>query len=229
MAITSLRLVLMMLALIQIAVADDTLAVPQPGQWAARGAYLWPGPTAIADLPQDGRHLRVLAPDGQVEFRIHDTEGYVIRGSDRRSEPIGVQSLAEVLWAADSTAFALTESDGGLIGTWSVTVYNVAKPGITRLTAADAAVRADYRQRVMKHACPDEVPNVAAVSWVHGSKQLALVAEVPPHSSCRQMGRIYGYVVRLPSGYIVRRLSTAEVRSAWRKDLGSRLGDGHEG
>jgi hypothetical protein len=228
--ISPLRVFLILFAMLQIAAADDTLTRPQPGQWAAGGTYLWPGPTAIADLPRGGRQLRVLSPDKRMELWIDGSEGHVVRGSDRRSEVIPVQSLAEVLWAPDSTAFALTESDGGSVGNWSVSIYNVATPSIARLAVADTAVRADYRQHVMKRACPGEEPNVAAVSWMHGSEQLALVAEVPPHSSCREMGGVYGYVVGLPGGKIVRRLNDAEVRRAWSTDLGLRLQSrGHEG
>jgi hypothetical protein len=80
---------------------------------------------------------------------------------------------------------------------------------------------ADFKQRFPN--CPDEHPNVAAVDWLQGSAELALVVQMPCHSSCSDMCQIIGYVINPVTGIIARRLSATEVRREWAGAIGPRL------
>ena len=87
----------------------------------------------------------------------------------------------------------------------------------------------DVTRNVLRHAmkrfiCKDSpVPNVAAVTWVDGSQKLLVVTEVVPVSVCRDMGKIYGYLIAVPDSKIVRTLSAADLRALWQPKLGRRI------
>jgi hypothetical protein len=198
---------------------------PQPGAWSSKAHYLWPGPTAIADLPAGGRHVSVAAPDGRMTLRVDDGELRPVDAADPQrfsGVVVPIESLAEVLWAPTSDVFAVTQSDGGWVGTWSVTVYRLRATGVS-VSAPTKAVLADFQERFPK--CPDEHPNVAAVDWEDGTRRLRLVVEMPCHSSCADMCEILGYVVDPVTGAVARRLSAAQVRTSWPTAIGPRVAE----
>jgi hypothetical protein len=205
-----------------------TLALPQAGEWASRGAYLWPGPTAIADSPEGGRLIQVMSPDSSMVLIVSEYE-MLLKRSQAESKVIGdtipVGSLAEVLWAPDSRAFAVTQSDGGSVGSWSVKVYHVTDAGLRSVKVAEAALVDFNRRKVSQRApgCEVEGGNVGAVAWRDGSKSLMILAEAPNHSSCCDMGRIQGYLVEAQSGVIRARYSRADVQKLFQGDLGARF------
>lgn len=209
--------------LISLAVAVNGLSVAAegpfnaalPGAWARDGKYLWPGPTAIADFPLAGRNITVTSPDSSMTLTVRDSE-MTVSGPSVPARKYGIDSLSEILWAPDSKAFAVTSSEGGWVGTWSVTVY--WKSG--RTTDPSKAALQRFRREFPK--CPDEYPNVAAVGWTQGSRNLRVLVEMPCHSSCKQMCKFRGYVVDSTDGHVVERLSEDAVKHRWRKFLGER-------
>jgi hypothetical protein len=75
-----------------------------------------------------------------------------------------------------------------------------------------------------KYKCVEpQPPNIGGIKWIDSSDKLLLVAEVPPHSNCPQMGLIMGYVVSLPSGKIMERFDLANLNIVWGNQLGLRL------
>src|SRR3989442_1204346 len=106
------------IAIATVATAAEVFTTPQKGLWSAHGVYLWPGPTAIADFPAAGRQLRITAPDRKTVLHVSDIEARVMLPNGKRSAGFAIESLAEVLWAPNASAFALTESDGGWVGSW---------------------------------------------------------------------------------------------------------------
>ncbi len=171
------------------------------------------------------------SPDGRVEVRApNERTAVVVNGvglrvvSDGKSlsgtEEDGVSTVAELGWARDSTAFYITQSDGGLVGTWYTVVYDIRPSGVRSIDVTSA-----IRRRFRKHyKCTyPETPNVAALAWLTNPRRILLVAEVPPHSSCPEMGKVSGYVVAVPSGEIVREIGQAKLESEWRSYMGPRL------
>lgn len=134
------------------------------------------------------------------------------------TEGMGIDALAELGWAPDSSAFFITDSDGGTMGTWYVMVYLVEKARIRRISVTDDVIR-----RFKKHyACP-EVPNIGAVGWWKNSQSLVVAAQVPPRARCAEAGQVVGYIVSIPSGAIIRELSAEKLRADWRPFLGPHL------
>jgi hypothetical protein len=187
---------------------------PTQGIWARDAVSL------VAD--PEKRHILVRAPDKKKSVAISGL-GINVRSDERSLEGVeeaGVDTLAELAWAPDSLAFFITESDGGDVGTWGVRVFLISKNKVKQVDVTRRVV-SSFR-RTYKCASPEE-PNVGAVGWLKGSKELLLVAEVPPHSTCPEMGKVRGYVVKVPGGTIQRELSSAKLKKDWGSYLGSRL------
>jgi hypothetical protein len=129
--------------------------------------------------------------------------------------------LTEVLWAPDSRSFAINVSDGGLVGTWESYIYLIDDKG--------HPMPLDIQQLIMPIAnkilkCdPKEEANIGIAAWLNGSKDVLLIAEVPPHSSCQNMGAIIGFRISIESKKIIERISEVELRKNWRHALGCRF------
>ena len=200
---------------------------PGAGQWSSGAAYLWPGSTAIADAPREGRSLRILSPDGSWVALVRDTDFELIRSINPQGPSVSsetVSSLAEVLWSPDSKALAVTQSDGGWVGGWSVVVYQVEAGTLRKIEVSKQATAEFNRRRVPRQrSCEVEDGNFGAATWVRGSSRLLIIAEAPPHSSCCDMGRLRGYLVSVPGGNVVARYTEKQLLARWRTALGERF------
>jgi len=135
-------------------------------------------------------------------------------------EKEGVAKLAELRWSADSAAFFVTQSYGGEVGEWLVWVYRIQGDRVQRTSVTQEVAR-EFKKH---YRCREpEEPNIGAVKWLEGSNKLLLVAEVPPHSSCPEMGKVKGYVVEVPGGRIVQEFGDRELSLRWGRELGRRL------
>ena len=201
---------------------------PQPGVWSARAAYAWPGLTAIADFPTGGRAIDVPSPDGSRVISIGDSY-LIVRVASHPRRTIGsrikIEDLLEVLWAPDSRAFAVTQSDGGWVGTWHVAVFQISSEALNRVSVSEQVFLDFSRRRVRRlgNGCTSEEPNIGAVTWLNGSSRLILLAEAPPHSSDCDMGRVHGYMVDVPTGAVLAQYSVEDVRRLFGSSLGGRL------
>ncbi len=172
----------------------------------------------------DPRRGGVGSPDGSktivvdgVRLRVVEN-GHLLPGLENTA----IGTLAEISWAPDSKAFFVTESDGGTVGSWSVDVFTISDGGVVRTRPTEEVVRRFSRT----YRCHDEeLPNVGAVSWGKNSEAILVVAEVPPHSSCPEMGKVRGYIVSVADGKVIEEVSPASLRGHWRRHLGDRLKD----
>lgn len=201
-------------------------ARPTPGEWSARGVYLGYG-LGVFDYPGKLRVQRVPAPDKHHAVLF---EGYYVFVSSNGDRLAGKKewffsTLSEILWSPDSSAFAITRSDGGWVGSWDVEVFFFPAGGLKK-TDVSAQAKRDA-QSLYKCGSSDEPgneePNIGAVQWIAGSSELLIVAEVPPHSSCPEMGKLFGYIVSVPSGKIIRRFDEQQLKASWGSLFGERL------
>ena len=136
------------------------------------------------------------------------------------TEQKGISTLAELAWSPDSRAFFITESYGGAVGDWHVWIY-VIQGATLRFHHVTQEVVKQFKKH---YQCEEpEEPNVGAVTWVKDSAQLLVVAEVPPHSTCPEMGKVRGYIVEVPTGKIVEEFDQKELRARWGRYLGQRF------
>ncbi|RJT43196.1 hypothetical protein [Rahnella woolbedingensis] len=96
-------------------------------------------------------------------------------------------ALSEVLWWPKSEWFVVNYSDGGLVGAWNSYLYFVKNNKVKN--RIDISHFLSERYINLKANC-DEVEelNYGVVSWTNGGGAIIISAEVPPHSSCKNMG-----------------------------------------
>jgi hypothetical protein len=160
----------------------------------------------------------ITAPNKEATLTVTD-ENIDVKVRGKTIDQITVMPLLEVAWSPDSHSFFTTESDGGLVGGWYIRVY-VLSDGSVREEDFSDTVRKRFQRQV--HRLTAEIPNVAGIKWIDGATLLA-VAEVPPHSSCRNMGHFSGYAISIKSGRILREYTEKQVRRRWGTTLGGRL------
>jgi hypothetical protein len=200
-------------------------ARPTPGEWSAQGVYLGYGLGAL-DYPGQLKVSRVPSPDSEKAV-VFEHLLLTVESKEKKLPGSGnwrVTSLSEVLCSPDSSAFSITQSEGGWVGDWHVHVFLVKDREVKQADLTQQA-RRDFATRYQCESPNDlyEGANMGAIAWVGGSQKLLVAAEVPPHSLCRDMGRVMGYLVSVPSGNILRRYTNRDVRARWGHFLGERL------
>jgi len=190
----------------------------------AHGAGIWANG---AKLPfADDEFTAIRSPNGV--FSVSGSIKGLSLISNGKSSPLNIivnPPLMEVLWAPDSQKFGINVSDGGLVGTWEAYIYSIDDHGdpvpldIPRLimSISDEILQCE----------PKEEPNIGIVAWLNDSKEALLILEVPPHSSCRNMGAITGFRIAVETKKIIERISEVELRRNWGKALGSRFITNH--
>ncbi len=183
-----------------------------PGQWSVTAS--------IPKLNSDAATL--YAPDG-VHAIISRQEGNYVAAAQgvQLGEAFHLNQSAEIEWAPDSSAFVVTQSEGGVVGTWQVTVYELGPNGPMAREVTDSATKQFQRRPA---GCTEEQPNIGAAGWIN-SDTVLLVAEAPPHSSCRDMGTLRGYEVSVTNGKVVQELTTTALHANYGTRLGMRLRD----
>ncbi|MBI5189554.1 MAG: hypothetical protein HZA22_02605 [Nitrospirae bacterium] len=140
------------------------------------------------------RHMVIVSPNGK---NVVVVDGVYIKvmcnGKDIPGvEDVGVISLAELGWSPDSNAFFINESEGGSVGEWVVTVYVLENGKVKVIHNIGKNAVGLFKKHVRKCDEVYDYSNIGAVNWIDGSRQLLLIAEVPNHSTCPDMGKIMG-------------------------------------
>lgn len=200
-----------------------------PGWWSRAATDL----IASSDFrctSEELRDLRILSPDHRIAVRVVKDAWWVEVGN-RKLSLKGTESKvgypAELAWSPDSRAFYITEGVGNIDG-FRLRLYRVEDEGIRILPDVNRMVQQDFNRQHMCVSYPgsktlEDNPNVAGVEWLGGSDQLLVVAEVPPHGTCTQMGYFGGYVVSVSSAAIMERFSPRELLRKWHDVVGRRL------
>jgi hypothetical protein len=136
----------------------------------------------------------------------------------RYSLPFGTYTSAEVLWSPDSLAFFVTYSDAGAVGTYHVLVYAIDDDGPHRSEPIS-----NGRKLFRPDCLTPEHPNVGGIRWGKDSHTLVIGIEVPPHSSCVDMGTFKAYEISLPSGTVLKEYGQLEAKRRFASTLGVEL------
>ncbi len=164
---------------------------------------------------------QLASPDGKLQIREQEGE-LVLQGKDGQSTRLGIMAqpdLTEVLWSADSRYLAINTSDGGSVGTWEAKLFAIDAQGLpAALGLQDVLMKASAKYPRCK---PQEAPNLAALAW--SNEEVLLLAEVPPHSSCRNMGQITGFRFALKSKKLMAVVPEKTLRARQPAVLGCRF------
>ena len=184
--------------------------------------------------------MRIVAPDKKtaVEVLYHDGDAY-LRVTAPNSEPREVHDVFngphdDLQWAPDSKAFFVTTGEG-MTSPSSVQVYMLDDP---QLRSVDVTHEAEQDMVQTYPPCKalyldpqscrrmekDPGYNITAIDWVKDSSALVLMMQIP----CTQnfggiMCQVMGYEVEVPSGKILQRMTAAELRKRWQKEMVQRL------
>ncbi|WP_333571898.1 hypothetical protein [Sphingomonas sp.] len=93
-------------------------------------------------------------------------------------------NLVEVLWAPNARFAAITGSDGGAVGSWSILLIDARGEDVSQ------RLKLALRKKIHLPAkCVEaEAPNYAALRW-RGGDVLVVKVQVPPHSNCANLGQ----------------------------------------
>ena len=130
-------------------------------------------------------------------------------------------SLTEVIWSPDAAAFVVNSSEGGLVGTWGAYVRVLASDGSWAMR--DVRRLIEPAAKGVVQCATDEVPNLGAAGWLEEGRELLIVLEVPPHSSCRNLGALVGFRVSRRDWSILERIPESILRAKWGALLGPRF------
>ena len=184
------------------------------GIWAAIGQTPFVSSSVL--------HAELLAPDRLLKL-VETANGLAIVGKHTilLSEILSPPSLTEVVWSPDSKAFVVNASDGGVVGTWDAYYYSLDRTG--RWTSRNLANLLAPMIDNLPHCDEVEKANVGVIRWLDEGRELLVVAEAPPHSSCRNMGAIRGFRVSVSSWRVVGEISEVKLRRNWGRSLGPRF------
>ena len=175
--------------------------------------------TTVEVLYQNGIvYLRVTAPD-QPAREIHD---------------VVASPHNDLLWAPDSKAFLINASEGMSSPSFvqvyllddmllrPVDVTHQAERDLVKTYPPCKAIDLDP-MRCRKIVVNPEY-NITAFDWVEDSSALVVKVQVPCTTEyggilCQMMG----YVVEVPSGDILKRMTPAEFKKEWQKSMEQRL------
>jgi hypothetical protein len=188
----------------------ETTAAKCSGVWSASSTVVTDIDSPSKEIPSVNGKMRIKVIDGALWFEKD-------RGQRWPLDVFLNPPHTELIWASDSSKFAVNTSDGGGLGSWDFSIFSARSNGPKKINFY-AAVHglADH----FPHCEEKEVPNFAAVAWIHEDKEILLVAEVPPHSSCSNMGAVVGYRLSANTGRVLEQLPQERLL----KEFGSLLG-----
>jgi len=173
---------------------------------------------------EDNSVQTVRSPD-RTRWVIGKESSVVIGGSGGEYEvpglPLLTKSLIEVLWSPNSRYVAFTQSDGGAVGNWQVHVYGVGRDGKPSLAPVER--EAQKLADAVPVCYTREASNLAVAGWSEDSSEIFLVGTVPPHSNCKNMGKVTGYRVAMRTGRVLQVLDERAVLKRWKGNIGCSL------
>lgn len=199
--------------------------------------------TTLADIYGTPRPKTVSAPDGRTraiarfsDWNARESHGHltVFLGGDDHRFPGGPH--AELLWAPDSRAIAVTAHDGtgegGAKGGAALSIlvrkakgHHWRQIGLTKRVAALFAPQMRCADADEGGDSLDVSPDVGAVGWTSGQR-LIVAAHVPLRSRCRNRGQIAAYIVDVPSGDVLMRIDPRTLHRRHRAMLGTMFAAG---
>jgi hypothetical protein len=136
------------------------------------------------------------------------------------------EGAEELLWAPDSTAFLVNGSTCGYGGFFSAVYrfgpsglkeHNVTKAAQRDMVASFPPCRAFNRdETTCERVAENPEFNMSGLAWNRGSSEIFVMGEVPCSSSYGGiMCSVMGYVLSVPEGAIIERLTAREMKAGW--------------
>ena len=187
--------------------------------------------TLYARLATENGHGPIKSPDGKksvTAMRVEapsDPDGQymslLVRVGPKRFKARLGGFRSEILWAPDSSSFAVNESEGGGGFDQRAYIFYVKESGLAKLDVSRSIDKA-FGSPV---TCEVPVlPNSAVLAWL-APDRLLVVAEVVPVSVCKHPGTFLTYEVSLPDLKILDQHTQRESKQKFMQYLGCELRD----
>lgn len=195
---------------------------PSAGFYSRRASPIWEkisGSPKPLELPAPDRQSSAVAryvEYGGDEKIVIDVIGRI----GRLQVDLGPGVASELLWAPDSNAFFVTTSDQGANGSYRLLVVGNFD-GTLKMRDLTSLIVKTFGHPVRCEALED--PNVAGITWIHGSDRLMAAAEIVNHSVCDSAGTFKAYEVDLTHMKILRTFGQIQTKAQFRRELGKEL------
>jgi hypothetical protein len=177
------------------------------------------------------QHRDIKSPDGRKVLTVTPVVGSagdigLLRftvNSDGKNFSSDLAGLdAEISWAPDSSAFAVTQSEGvGGVGI-RVYIFYTGTEGLRKLAISPTVEKAFGTP--VKCEVPT-LPNTGFVTWLRGSQLILVAAEVVPVSVCECGGWFRLYELHVPDLRIVNAYDQEVAKEKFADVLGCELLD----
>ncbi|WP_019834272.1 hypothetical protein [Sphingomonas sp. PR090111-T3T-6A] len=179
--------------------------------------------TVLTDIVGSSRPMTISAPDDRTRAVARFTED---KEEDTLIVYLGTRGGfrfpggpdAELLWAPDSRALAVTYEDDEERMRTALLVRR--KPhGWRRLNLAEAVAKV---YRAPAGCAEDMTPDVVTLGWTSGQR-LIVAATMPEKADCPVKGRFTAYFVDVPTGKVLMEVDQRTAERRYRAMLGKRL------
>ncbi len=174
----------------------------------------------------------IRSPDGLKTLRVtrvpdasDRTEGKLGFSVTVGSKPFSAELAgfdAEVTWSPDSSAFAVTQTEGGGGFGYRVYIFYVETDGLRKLAVSTPIEKAFGTPTKCEITV---LPNTGFVTWLSGSERVLIAAEVVPVSVCQCSGMFRVYEVHLPDLQIINSFDQSLAKKKFADSLGCELRD----
>ena len=185
----------------------------------------------------DGNRQTINSPDGRKALTINFAsdqkdaeETYLVFSVHVGNKTFSERLLgfnAEALWSPDSSAFAVTQTEGGGGIGYRVYVFYVNETGLRKVVVSDVVEKAFGTPVKCEVSVP---PNTGFVDWLgNRADRMLIAAEVVPVSICECSGTFKLYELTLPEVRVERTYSQTEAVNRFGNLLGCELRDANTG
>lgn len=179
--------------------------------------------TALTDIVGSSRPMTVSAPDDRTRAVARFTED---KEEDNLIVYLGTRGGfhfpggpgAELLWAPDSRALAVTYEDDEERLRTAILVRRKPR-GWRRVNLAEAVAKV---YRAPAGCAGDIAPDLVSLGWTSG-KRLIVAATMPEKADCPAKRRFTAYFVDVPSGKVLMEIDQRTAERRYRAMLGRKL------
>ncbi len=178
---------------------------------------------------------RLRSPDGKKLLTVRTVEdqkdpdglhlSFTVNVAGKKFSTRLLGFNAEVLWSQDSTAFAVTQTEGGGGIGYRVYVFYVGETGLKKVGVSRIVEKAFGSPVKCEVPVP---PNTGFIDWLGGSDRILVAAEVVPVSVCQCSGMFKVYELSLPEVQILQTYSQIEAKQKFSNLLGCELRDAND-
>lgn len=131
-------------------------------------------------------------------------------------------ALSEIVWSPNSDWFSVNYSDGGLVGTWNSRLYFVKNGFLKRYVDINKTISIEHDKLNPQCDEPEDL-NFGIIMSMHSGNTLVIAAEVPPHSSCKNMGETKFFTFDLDKMKISKGINRSVLNQTIKNNLGCRF------